>query len=88
MSVYFQDTAFRDYFKDETVVSLVFVLTVDNTANSPFISFTLPKVKLGTFDRSDSELGLTASCSFQALLNSDTASGLPITTIAIQDSTL
>lgn len=88
LSVYFQDTAFRDYFKDETVVSLVFVLTVDNTANSPFVSFTLPKVKLGTFDKQDAELGLTASCSFQALLNDVTTAGLPQTTIAIQDSTL
>jgi hypothetical protein len=88
LSVYFQDAAFRDYFKDETVVSLIFALTTSDAANADFVSFTLPKVKLGSFSKDDQELGLVASTSFQALLNDVTTGGLPATTIAIQDSTL
>lgn len=86
LSVYFQDAAFRSYFDAETPVSLVLALTTDNTANSQFVTFTLPKVKLGSFTKDDGELGIVASTSFQALLNDVTAAGLPATTIQIQDS--
>lgn len=88
LSIYFQDTTFRDYFDDETPVSIVMALAADESATSNFVSFTLPKVKLGSFSKQDAELGLTASSSFTALLNDVTDGGLPQTTIAIQDSTL
>lgn len=86
MSVYFQDAAFRTYFDAETPVSVVLTLTTDSSANSDFVTFTLPKVKLGSFTKDDGELGVVASASFQALLNDVTAAGLPATTIQIQDS--
>jgi hypothetical protein len=88
LSVYFVDAAFRNYFKDETVVSLVFAMTTNNDDNADFVSFTLPKVKLGSFTKADNELGVIASCSFQALLNADATTGNQLTTVAIQDSTL
>lgn len=86
LSVYFQDAQFRDYFDNETPVSLVMVLTADSTATSSFVSFTLPKVKLGSFTSDDGELGLVSQSSFTALLNDVTTAGLPATTLAIQDS--
>lgn len=86
MSVYFQDATFRGYFNDETPVSIVLTLTTDNAADSQFVTFTLPKVKLGSFTKDDGELGMVASASFQALLNDVTTAGLPATTIQIQDS--
>jgi hypothetical protein len=86
LSVYFQDAAFRDYFDDETSVSIVLTVTADSSADSNFVGFTLPKVKLGSFTKDDGELGLIASASFQALLNEVTTAGLPATTIQIQDS--
>lgn len=88
LSIYFQDTVFRNYFDNETPVSLVMTLAGDSTAASPFVSFTLPKVKLGAFTKDDTELGLTAQSSFQALLNDVTTAGLPATTIVIQDSAI
>ena len=88
LSVYFEDANFRSYFNDETPVALTVVLTEDNTAASDFISFTIPKIKLGSFTKADAELGVTASSSFQALLNDVTTGGLPATTIAIQDSAI
>lgn len=86
MSVYFQDAAFRTYFDAETPVSIVLTLTTDNAADSDFVTFTMPKVKLGSFTRDDGELGIVASASFQALLNDDGSTGLPTSTIQIQDS--
>lgn len=86
LSVYFQDAAFRTYFDAETPVSIVLALTTDSSANSDFVTFTLPKVKLGSFTRDDGELGVVASASFQALLNDVVDGGLPATTIQIQDS--
>lgn len=88
LSVYFQDATFRDIFDSEALVSIVMTLAANATAASDFISFTLPAVKLGSFSKDDGELGLTAQSSFTALLNSVTTGGLPVTTIAIQDSLL
>lgn len=88
LSVYFQDATFRNYFDNETPVSIVFALTTGSEDNADFLTFTLPKVKLGSFAKDDGELGLVASTSFQALLNGDTSAGLPATTVQIQDSTL
>ena len=88
LSVYFQDAAFRTYFDDEVPVSLVLVLTSDSSKDSDFVTFTLPKVKLGSFTKDDGELGIVAATSFQALLNEVTTAGLPATTIAIQDSAI
>ena len=88
LSVYFQDATFRNYFDDETPVSIVFALTTGSEATADFLTFTLPKVKLGSFAKDDGELGLVASTSFQALLNGDVSTGLPATTVQIQDSTL
>ncbi len=86
LSVYFQDATFRGYFDAETPVSIVLALTTDSTDDSQFVTFTLPKVKLGSFTKDDGELGIVASTSFQALLNDVTTAGLPATTIQIQDS--
>jgi hypothetical protein len=86
LSVYFQDAAFRGYFDAETPVSIVLTVTADTSATSDFVSFTLPKVKLGSFTKDDGELGIIASASFQALLNDVTTTGLAATTIQIQDS--
>jgi hypothetical protein len=88
LSVYFQDANFRNYFDDETPVSIVMALTTNNTATSDFVSFVLPKVKLNGHTVDDGELGLTASVPFQALLNDVTNTGLIDSTVMIQDSTL
>jgi hypothetical protein len=88
ISTYFQDAVFRDYFKDETVVSIVVAVTGGQGKTDDVISFVLPKVKLGSFDKADAENGIVASQSFQALLNSDVATGLPATTIMIQDTSI
>lgn len=87
-STYFEDAAFRDYFKDEVVVSLVFALTADNSKTAQAMSFTLPKVKIGSATKADNELGVIQQHSFVALLNDVTTAGLPASTIQIQDTSI
>ena len=86
MSVYFQDATFRNYFDNETTVSVVFALTTGSEATADFVTMTLPKVKLGSFTKDDGELGLVAATSFTALVNDVTTAGLPASTIQIHDS--
>lgn len=86
MSVYFQDAAFRNYFDNETTVSIVFALTSGSEGTADFVTITLPKVKLGSFTKDDGELGLVAATSFTALVNDVTTAGLPASTIQIHDS--
>ena len=87
-STYFQDNVFRDYFDNESTVSLVVALSTGPEKNADVISFTIPKIKVGSADKADSEMGIIQSHSFVGLLNSVTTAGLPATTIQIQDSTL
>lgn len=86
LSVYFTDAVFRSAFDAETPVSLVFSFVEGSDAAADFVSFVMPKVKLGSFTKEDNELGITASTSFTALLNDVTGTGLEETTLMIQDS--
>lgn len=88
MSVYFTDAEFRDKFDDEIPVSIVFAFTEGTAPDAKVLTFTLPKVKVGSFTKDDSETGLVASSSFVGILNDVTGTGLPETTIQIQDTAL
>lgn len=87
-STYFENEVYRDYFIDETKISLVFALTTGSEANAEVISFVLPSVKLGSSSRNDGEAGIVQDHSFQAILNTVTTTGLPATTLLIQDSSV
>lgn len=87
-STYFENSVYRDYFINETKISLVFALTTGSEANAEVISFVLPSVKLGSTSRKDGEAGIVQDHSFQALLNHVTTTGLPATTLLVQDSSL
>lgn len=87
-STYFENAVYRDYFIDETKISLVFALTTGSEANAEVISFVLPSVKLGSSSRNDGETGIVQDHSFQAILNTVTTSGLPATTMLIQDTSV
>lgn len=88
LSVYFIDGNARDIFNNETEVSLVFTLTESNLAAANVMSFVFPRCKFGDFQRADAEQGITASVPFTALENSVTNTGLPATTVLVQDTSL
>ena len=86
-STLFQDGTFANYFDTEAEISLVIALTANSSANSEFMSFTLPRLKLSTDTKDDGEKGLVSQNSFQALKGTG-ANGFEATTIMIQDSSL
>lgn len=88
MSTYFFDGTYRDYFINETPISLVITLTTGSEADAEVISFLLPKVKLGSANKDDGEAGIVSQHSFQALLNDALGTGKPNTTMLIQDTSL
>lgn len=86
LSVYFQDSTFSSYFNDETPVSLVIALTTGTAKAGDVMSFVLPKIKITDFNKADAELGIVAEVPFTAVINDVTGTGLPLTTLMIQDS--
>lgn len=88
MTVYFENATFRDYFVDETEVSVIAAFTSSNSATADVMAFSMPRVKVGGASKDDGEKGLVQTMPFQALLY--TAGGAALahlaTTISIQDS--
>lgn len=84
-STLFQDRTFSDYFNNETEVSLVCAVTESSAANANFMTFTLPRIKLGTDTKDDGEKGIVSQNSFTALKGTG-AGGFEATTIMIHDS--
>jgi Phage tail tube protein len=87
-STYFQDGTFRDYFNAENTISLVVALSTGSAPTADVMSFTLPKVKVGSATKADAETGIVNSHTFTALINSDVSAGLVPSTIMVQDTTL
>lgn len=85
LSAFFENGTLRDAFLDEDEIALLFVFTTDNSAAPDFISFTLPRVKLGGASKDDGEKGIVQTIPFQALFN-DGGAGANKTTLLIQDS--
>lgn len=81
MSVYFTDANFRNYFNNETEVSLVLGVSTNACGTGSAMSFYLPRVKVNSFGLADAELGITASASFEALESCD-----GLSTIFISDT--
>lgn len=87
-STYLMDGTFRDYFLNETRISLVIALTTGSEKDANVMTFMMPSVQLGSSTRNDGEGGIVQDHSFQALLNTNTATGLVQSTLLVQDTTL
>jgi len=86
VSAYFSDSTMRDYFNNETDVTILLVVTTGEEKAADFISFAIPKARFTSFANSDAENGIMSGLDFTALLNSVTTGGLVGSTIMIQDS--
>lgn len=88
MTVLFQDATMRDYFVNETEVSVVAAFTTNNTATADVMTITMPVVKIGGAGKDDGEKGLIMTMPFTALENTAGGAGTATTntTITIQDS--
>lgn len=95
MTVYFEDATFRDYFINETEISISCAFTDSNDANAEFLAFTMSRVKVGGAAKDDGEKGLIQTLPFVALFDTNagadtgaTATNTLATTLSIQDSSL
>lgn len=85
---YFDSASLRDAFLNETEIDIAGVFVSDNTATADFISFVLPRIKLGGHSKSDGQGAIVATMPFTALLNTAGGTGTATekTTLLIQDS--
>lgn len=89
LTAMFQDATVINYFKNETEVSVLLLLTTTSAADSPAASIHLPRVKFG-----DASVGLTGegaqiiTMPMQALLSTATeaSTGIVKTTVRFTDS--
>jgi hypothetical protein len=90
MTVLFQDATMRDYFKNETEVSVIAAFTSANTATADVMVFSMPRVKVGGASKDDGEKGLIMTMPFTALENTagGTGTSTVASTIVIQDSSI
>ena len=72
------DPVTKDYFFSASRIS-------NSTANSPLMSFYMPRVKLMANQRGDSPLGIVQTFQFAAL-ERVTGAGYPLSSITVQDS--
>lgn len=94
MTVFFEDATFRDYFINETEVSINAVFTSSNLPNADFMAFTMSRVKVGGAAKDDGDKGIVQTLPFVALFDTGaladsgaTANSRLATTLSIQDST-
>lgn len=88
VTVVFTDATMRDYFLNETEVSIVTAFTTKNTATADFQAYTFPRCKMGGATKDDGEKSLIMTMPFVALENTagGTGTNSVASTIAIQDS--
>ena len=88
LSMYFEDAVVRDLFENETITTLVLALATGEEKTAGVMTFVMPKAKLSSFSKADTDLGIVATAAFTAVLNDVTSAGLPATTIQVVDTSV
>ena len=88
LSAYFSDATLRNAFDDESKVTIILALTTSNAKNADVMTIVIPNARLNSATNSDTELGITQSIDFRALLQDTNTSGLVTSSIMIQDTSL
>lgn len=88
VTAFFEDGTLRDYFLNETEVSMFAAFTTGSTAAADFVTFSFPRVKAGGSSKDDGQKGIVQTIPFTALYNSAGGAGTSTdqTTLVIQDS--
>lgn len=87
-TAFFEDAVLSSAFDNETEVSILAAIAVNDSGTADFVSFVAPRVKLGGAAKDDGEKSIVQTIPFQALLNTSggTAATSQLTTLSIQDS--
>lgn len=88
LTILFEDDTYSQMFEDETEASIAVALTTSNDAAADFVSFVMPRIKVGGNSKDDGQKGIVQTLPFTALLNGSGGSGTNSeqSTIVIQDS--
>ncbi len=88
VTVVFTDATMRDYFLNETEVSIVTAFTAANLPNADFQAYTFYRAKMGGATKDDGEKSLIMTMPFTALenINGGTGTATIDSTMCIQDS--
>lgn len=88
ITILFEDDTYSQMFEDETEASIAVALTTSNDAAADFVSFVMPRIKVGGNSKDDGQKGIVQTLPFTALLNGSGGSGTNSeqSTIVIQDS--
>lgn len=87
LSGYLADFSLRDAYQAESEGNLMFFLADSGLANAECLGITLPRIKVGAVKVTDGETMFVQNIPFEALENTG-ASGVDLTTIRMQDTTL
>jgi Phage tail tube protein len=87
-TAYFDSVTLRDAFINETEIDMIAAFTASSDKDSKFMSFVVPRMKLGGASKNDGEGGLIQTIPFTALLNTAGGTGISseYTTLSMQDS--
>lgn len=88
LTAYFQDAVMRDYFLNETEVSLIFAAFTGSSGTADFMQFCMPRVKFQSIGKPDGPGVIAMPLQFQALYNGSGGAGNSSeqTTLSVQDS--
>jgi hypothetical protein len=88
LTAYFQDATMRDYFLNETEVSLIFAAFTGSSGTADFLQFCMPRVKFQSSASRTVPGVIAMPLQFQALYNGSGGSGQSSeqTTLSVQDS--
>ena len=86
LNLYFEDSYVRDLFENETDTTLVLALATGSEKDAGVMTFVLPKVKLISFSKTDSSMGIVAAAAFTAVENDVTTAGLVASTFQVVDT--
>lgn len=87
-TIKFLDATFRNYFTNETEVTLVAAFANSVADAADFITFTFPRVKFNANDKDDGEKAIIQTVPFKALIDTTGGAGTSreATTLMIHDS--
>lgn len=88
LQAFFEDATLRDAFLNETETGVLLAMCTANSLTADFMTFTMPRVKLGGVRKNDGEIGLQLTIPFTALYATGGAAtnGNEDTTLLIHDS--
>lgn len=88
LTILFEDDTYSQMFEDETEASVAVALTTSNDAAADFVSFVMPRIKVGGNSKDDGQKGIVQTLPFTALFDGTGGAGTDSeqSTIVIQDS--